>query len=561
MARDTRKTPTDDAAAPEAGKVDRPGDATGAEDAKGGARTAEGASAKDASVAAKADAGPSKAGPAGKPGAAVKPVPGSEREAVKPSDAKPATPPEGARAASSPATTDAGKAGDDATLKADPAIDEDRSKPSGASAGVKPSVPPTGARAGSLALETREAKAGDPAGRTTIGTGADAPGPDPRIRRDGPAEAGSAVPRVEPSRPAPAASSTAPSPAEAPRRGPGFLPLVLGGLVAGAIGYAIPTFVAPPEVPVEDTTRIEAVEAELVALREGSDGAAAEIATLGEAGAGLGTDLVDLAARLDALEGRTADVAADAVAVEPSDLEGLRARLTEEAARIGALTERLDAVSDQVGTAAGDAGALTERVAGLEDDAAATAERIEALSVELGGRLDGIEGRLDEVMTRASSVEEEAEATARESARSQIRLALRSGAPYVEPLEVLGPAPQPLVAPSAQGVSTEAALVDAFPPLAREALRGARGAEATGGVGGLFRSAFGARSLAPREGDDADAVLSRAEADARSGDLAGALEEIEALPAAAREVLADWEARARARLDALAAAEDFLKDG
>ena len=59
--------------------------------------------------------------------------------------------------------------------------------------------------------------------------------------------------------------------------------------------------------------------------------------------------------------------------------------------------------------------------------------------------------------------------------------------------------------------------------------------------------------MAPRDGDDPDAVLSRAEAALQSGDLQAALDTLTALPDVARAELADWTARATHRIDVLAA--------
>jgi hypothetical protein len=66
---------------------------------------------------------------------------------------------------------------------------------------------------------------------------------------------------------------------------------------------------------------------------------------------------------------------------------------------------------------------------------------------------------------------------------------------------------------------------------------------------------LGARSVVPRDGDSADAVLSRVEAAVSAGRLNEALTELEALPDSARAALADWEAAAKARAAALSAAE------
>jgi hypothetical protein len=69
-----------------------------------------------------------------------------------------------------------------------------------------------------------------------------------------------------------------------------------------------------------------------------------------------------------------------------------------------------------------------------------------------------------------------------------------------------------------------------------------------------------ARSVIPREGDDPDAVLSRAEAAVKGGDIDVALTELEALPEVAQEAMADWTAKARLRAEALGAAFGLAQD-
>ena len=71
-----------------------------------------------------------------------------------------------------------------------------------------------------------------------------------------------------------------------------------------------------------------------------------------------------------------------------------------------------------------------------------------------------------------------------------------------------------------------------------------------GGIGGFFKQQLGARSVAPRDGDDPDAILSRAEAAMRDGRLADALAEVKALPPEAQEPLSEWLSDAQARHDA-----------
>jgi len=119
----------------------------------------------------------------------------------------------------------------------------------------------------------------------------------------------------------------------------------------------------------------------------------------------------------------------------------------------------------------------------------------------------------------------------------------------------------PVLAEAAEGgVATRANLTEAFPDAARAALAVARKAEADGGLAGFVKSQLGARSLEPRDGDDPDAVLSRAEAAVREGRLADAIAEIDTLPEAARAEMSDWLARATTRREALAAAETLAAD-
>jgi hypothetical protein len=97
-----------------------------------------------------------------------------------------------------------------------------------------------------------------------------------------------------------------------------------------------------------------------------------------------------------------------------------------------------------------------------------------------------------------------------------------------------------------------------FPDLARSALNAARASgagEGQQGIGGFLTRSLGVRSVAPREGSDPDAVLSRAEAALKSGDLDATLTELDTLPEEAQAVLADWRAAADARVSARAAAD------
>lgn len=96
-------------------------------------------------------------------------------------------------------------------------------------------------------------------------------------------------------------------------------------------------------------------------------------------------------------------------------------------------------------------------------------------------------------------------------------------------------------------------LIDTFPEVARAAIAADRSGESYDGtIQSLLRFLkwqVQARSVAPKEGTDADSVLSRAEAALREGKLDKALEELQALQPPAKEAMAEWQAEAQQRLN------------
>ena len=68
-----------------------------------------------------------------------------------------------------------------------------------------------------------------------------------------------------------------------------------------------------------------------------------------------------------------------------------------------------------------------------------------------------------------------------------------------------------------------------------------------------MQSQLGARSVTPQEGDGADAVLSRAEAALRTGNLTDVLAELDTLPDPAKPAIAAWLETAKTRQAALSA--------
>lgn len=256
-------------------------------------------------------------------------------------------------------------------------------------------------------------------------------------------------------------------------------------------------------------------------------------------------DLSDLTARLAALEAR--EPAGD----EGPDLEPLVARLAALEARppvdLGPFERRLTTLEAAL------PGLVADSVARSVAQAVAEASAAERAALDAAAR------DLDDQAGQVAAARAEAEAVA---ALGELGLAADSGAPAAAALDRLAGATElpGALAPFREGLPTLGALQAGFAPAARAALAAAPPPEQAGAGERLLnflRSQTGARSLAPREGDDADAVLSRAESAVRRGDLGAALAELDALPPPAAAAMAGWIARARSRLEALAALDDL----
>lgn len=302
-----------------------------------------------------------------------------------------------------------------------------------------------------------------------------------------------------------------------PAKSGSAMPAILGGLVAGAIGFGAAYFVLPKP----DTTlpaQISAQASEITVLRD-------QIAAI---------PAPDLSG-VEAAQAATADamVAADE--------------------RITALETRLNDLSNR----AGDSGSVS---------AAAYEAELDALRSEMENLRGTAIAELEAAREQAAEIENNAEAAARaatgRASLARIQSGMETGAPLGEALDDLAAALQADV-PAAltavrDGTPTLAALQSDFPALARAALATARAegvsGEAEGGLASFLRNQFDVRSVAPKEGDGTDAILSRAEATLRQGRLTDTLAEVGALPEVARAELSDWIALAEARADALAAA-------
>lgn len=362
---------------------------------------------------------------------------------------------------------------------------------------------------------------------------------DPLAKRDAPPEpvADTTAEQAEPAEPA------APRPAEPVQKassGAGaFLGMVLGGIVAFAGGFGVARFM-PDLMP---------------ALGAGADSATQDAVAAQQA-------------ELDALKDQVA--ALSQAAPDTAVTDGLSDRLA-------AVETALQSASPET-AASPDMAAIEDRLAALEsrpaaqggsapDSAALDALRAEVDALKAGGGLSGnaqalaqeAEARLAEARDAAAALKAETEAAAaatrRQVALTRLFAALESGAPYSAALADLGGDLPPVLAESAEaGLPTLATLQDTFPDAARRGLEAAinadMGANWSDRVANFLRAQTGARSLTPREGNDPDAILSRAEAALTRGDVKASLADIATLPAPAQDAMADWTAAATRRVQA-----------
>lgn len=338
------------------------------------------------------------------------------------------------------------------------------------------------------------------------------------------AAAESEAPDAEPAPESPVASQT---PVDQQVKKTGFVPVVLGGVVAAALGFGVAQYMGP--------------------LSSEKDPALVELETL------VATQSEQIAALLAGQsEAQTA-------------LAAVEGATTSTAANVEGLTGAVAAVNGRIDDAAGALATLDGRLAALEKNP--ISQNLPSAAIEAYEReVEELKAAVAEQRAEAASMEENAKLTAQQAlaraALSRVLSALDSGAPYRVALTDFSAAtgsaaPGALEAYADDGVTSLAALQNGFPDAARKALAAARSGEEVEGskITSFFKAQLGARSVTPQDGDGADAVLSRAEAALRAGRVTDALAELSGLPDAAKAEFAGWTAQAEARQAAFAAGE------
>lgn len=309
----------------------------------------------------------------------------------------------------------------------------------------------------------------------------------------------------------------------------GALPLLLGGVLAAALGAGATYFVMPG-----NSTAVAELEQAQQAL-----GKALE--AQGQTTAALERKLVDVSALAD--QARAA-----------ADQSAMQSALNTQSGEIAALAEQLRDFGTRLSTLE-----KTPIEANLSPEAIAAYEReLQALQQAMAQQRSEVETMIAE----AAALEAEANLTAVETlqrgALTRVEAALATGGAFDQALSDLagtGVEIPAILYQQAEGLPTLESLLQSYPAAARRALAAARKTESDGSVTGFLRDQLGVRSLAPKEGSDPDAILSRAEAALRAGRLSDTLAELASLPEAGRIELTDWMGQASLRADAQAALE------
>ena len=447
---------------------------------------------------------------------------------AKPSTAKPK--PAAKTSAASAASADktaTGKASDDkATVKPESVKATDTASTAAKASDAKEATTPTVKTGGS----DTAAKAASPAASATAATSAKPETKPTETKsdakpdaKDAKSDTASDKPTTPASKPAtstasttsakPAAPTKTPPPvtpvAEPEKRGSVFWPMLFGGIIAGGIGFAVAEYDLLEQAGLRPADTSQSNLTDTIAAQE---------------------------ARIKALE-----------ETDPAPAPTDDAALHEVQALVAELATRVDDLGNRP---------ATEAPAPV--DTSAFEEELAALQSSVETQRDEIQRLLDNALSVEEATAQAAQAATLQSALGRIVSAVTTGQPFeaeIADLQANGiqDVPPALADTAATGVVTAANLQDRFPDASRASLAAARAASPEvdgGGIGGFFKQQLGARSVAPRDGDDPDAILSRAEAAMRDGRLADALAEVKALPPEAQEPLSEWLSDAQARHDA-----------
>jgi len=328
-----------------------------------------------------------------------------------------------------------------------------------------------------------------------------------------------------------------------------FVPMLLGGIVSGAIGFGAAYYLFTSNLLTNGVTVAE-IQTELSAeIENNADRISQNTTVTKEQDAAL----QDIVSRLDAHDDQFK-------------------HHTDGLATASSLSDALDSLNTRVESIEALAADMSQVIAKLEKRPVAAAlsnEVIEAYNSEVSKLMETmaaqrkeVETLLDEANAEKAQTSEMARNTQARITLNAIQTAFNSGQGFAAELEEFSklsttPIPSNLLEIAATGVTGLETLSDAFPEAARGAIAAERSGDSYDGTTqsllGFLKSQVQARSVTPKEGTDADAVLSRAEAALRGGQLEIAVKEVQTLQSPAKEAMKVWQSKAQERLNLIEA--------
>ena len=240
-------------------------------------------------------------------------------------------------------------------------------------------------------------------------------------------------------------------------------------------------------------------------------------------------------------------------------------------ARMNAGEARANALESKLNGNAADLGKLQATVAGLP---VVDLSPLQAATATLGAEVAALRGQISAAKdgtrvteARAVGSADEARATPIALVGQAVQRAVVEGRPYaadLDTLKALGAEPDAVakLQPSAAaGVPTPAALKARWDAVEGDVLSAVKPAQAGSALDRLSAGALSlvqVRKVGAVQGDDAGALVTQIDAALDAGDVPGALAAWAKLPQAGQDRSADWAAAARARVDAMQAAQGLV---
>lgn len=380
-----------------------------------------------------------------------------------------------------------------------------------------------------------------------------------------PSEAKSEVaspPKSEDTKPSPKAN---PEPQQQQISRLGFVSTIAGGVIAGGIGYFVAEYTRTTPPQTDYSAAIAVISDENART---IDVLSARIAKLEAAESNVDqTEITALKQTYDAQSKKLADrltKAEDLLNEAAAEMEGTRLRLAENVAQTGG--EIGAATSELIAGLGAEIDDLKVQLAAQIASSDAIAESLSVASEKANAQIVAAQERANELSRKASDAAKNVDLTLQ---RERLLTAVEAGKAYAAQLgdianNVSTDVPGALLDSADDGVASLPELQQKFPEAARRALKASVKAESGDGVGAklaaFLKSQVGARSLEEKEGDDADAVLSRAEAALMRGELRAAVDLVRELPQEGITEITEWIRAAEKRLSVQMALENFFSN-